>query len=49
MIDHLHGHHITGSPDTEYPTHITRSTIGFHVYDSQAHALPWNQNPIPRP
>ena len=36
MIDHMHGNHIGQQNDVSYPTDITRSTLGFHVYDNQA-------------
>ena len=39
MIDHMHGNYIGRQHDVTYPTDITRSTLGFHVYDNQARAL----------
>ncbi len=39
MIDHMHGNHIGKQQDIEYPTDITRTTLGFHVYDNQARSL----------
>jgi hypothetical protein len=38
LLDHVQGNHIA-TQGAEYPSNITRSTIGFHAYDNMVCSL----------